>query len=96
MIEIALITIVSPPRLHLLGTHGSSPENRKTQHKQHRQTGTIKSTRHQITIILEDPWFIVSQVELDKETGEDLTKDGRGLRGIVGYETAVLEELGEV
>lgn len=44
----------------------------------------------------EEAWLVVAQVELHKETQHDPAEEHAGLRLVVGDETHVGEELGEI
>lgn len=60
------------------------------------QTSTVKGTSDKVRVVPEDARSVVSEVELDKEAGENLAQDNASLTLVVRNITSELDELGEV
>lgn len=89
------INIVTPPTREG-NRRPTSPEHRKRQDEQHRKTSAIPSTRNKVRVVLEDAWSVVSEVELDEESSNDLTENDASLGRVVWDIACVLDELWEV
>jgi hypothetical protein len=72
------------------------PKDSKGQDEKHRETGTIESPGNKIRVVLEDPWVMVPEVELDEEAADDPTEENAGLALVVRDEARILNELGHV
>jgi hypothetical protein len=89
------VDVVAPPRRE--GNRGSSgAEHGKGQDEQRCETGAVKCTCNQVRVVLEDTGTVVAEIELDKESSNDLAEDDASLGCIVRDIAGVLDELGHV
>lgn len=87
------IGVISPPGRERM-TRATGAKHSKGEDEENSETGSIKSTSHQVRVILEDAWAVVSEVELDKEACDQLTHDNTSLALVVGDVTSKLDKLG--
>lgn len=74
----------------------TSSKHSEREDEQDCQTGTIEGTSHEVRVVPEDARSVVSEVELDKEAGENLAQDNASLTLVVRDVTSELDELGKV
>lgn len=89
------IDVVAPPGWER-DRRTTSTENGKREDKESREAGTIEGTGDQIRIIFEDAWAVVSKINLDEESSEDLAEENTSLAGVVGDVATVLNQLRHV
>lgn len=89
------INVVAPPGREW-DRLAACTKDGKRQDEESDQTGSIPSTGHQVRVVSEDPGLVVSEVELDKESRDELGEQDAGLRLVVRDVSGVLDELGEV
>lgn len=94
--EIIIPSDMIPPPAGKRHRRPTRSKHSKRQDEQHCQTRSIPCPCHQVRVILEDPWSVVPEVELDEEPSNQLRKDHTGLRGIIRDVPSILNELREV
>ncbi len=92
---VVAINIIAPPWRE---GHSSTSraEDCKGQDEECRETGTIESAGNEIRIVLENARPVVSEIELDEESSNDLAKDDASLGLVIWDVAGVLDELGHV
>lgn len=89
------IGVISPPGRERM-SRATGAKDSEGEDEENGETGSIKSTSHQVRVVLEDAWAIVSEVELDKEARDQLTEDNASLALVVGDVASKLDKLGQV